>query len=416
MNNKLRVLAICHEDPAWILGGMGMHVRELYRAMTTRDDVEIDLLTSGPGEGTEEYFGYRRHLSDKLVCKKPIGPNMNAYRLADFQLAKTLTRLLAQGQRWDVVHIHEWNSVELGRMARDAMSIPMVGTLHLCLTRLAGHEDCPTDNNHPLTEELLYMFQQEAHLVVDTDRFIACSGAYKKICQDTFLTDRPVEVIYNGIRSEEWNPNVGSANRGRANHNLPPRPIALYVGRIADMKGIRPLLTALESKDPGYCCVLAGEVNADTKEQIEAWDVTKRIRALEKDHPERLRWVRFQHGEALKDLYAAAAVGLVPSIHEPFGIVALEHLAMGVPLICTEVDGLGEIVVNNAGEEFALIIDPGQPGQILSALEMLKDKDKCEELRAAGLRRVLDFDWFHIAEQTVDVYRQAVGENNADRT
>lgn len=409
MTDKLRVLAICHEDPAWILGGMGMHVRELYRAMAERDDVEIDLLTSGPGEGSAEYLGYTRHLSDKLVCRKPIGPNMNAYRLADWQLAKTLAKLLAEGRRWDVVHAHEWNSVELGRMARDALQIPLVGTMHLCLTRLSMYEECPTDNpGSAVSEEWLFMLQQEAHLVVDSDELILCSRAYERMARELFMTRRPIQVIYNGIRTEEWNPSAGSGNRARATHNLPPRPIALYVGRVADMKGVRPLLSALEERDTGYCCVLVGEVNADTPEQVECWEVTKRIKALQAAHPERLRWVQFQHGGALKDLYAAAQVGLVPSIHEPFGIVALEHMAMGVPLITTEVDGLGEIVVDENGEEYSLIVPPNDPGALLEALRLLEDKDSRDELRALGLRRVEAFNWADVAGQTVSVYKRAV--------
>lgn len=408
MEDKLRVLMVCQEDPAWILGGMGRHVGELGYFMAKRDDVEVELLTSGRGEGSEEWRGFARHLSDKLICRKPQQPNMNALRLADFQLAKTLARLLAEGKRWDLVHIHEWNSVEVGRMVRDALKVPMVGTLHLCLTKLSQFESCPTDQarSEASSEEWSYMLQQEAHLAVDSDRFIVCSRAYEQIARECFLTRRKIDVIYNGIDCEVWSPDTGSGVRARATHNLPPKPVALFVGRIADMKGIRVLLDAIESAGDDFIFVIVGEVNADTQERADAWDVTQRIKRIESEQPQRLRWVKFQSGQALRDLYAAAHAVIMPSIHEPFGIVALEAMAMGTPLIATEVDGLGEIVNDEQGNEYAFIIDPGRPDHIVEGLTTLLDAEKRAALSSAGLKRVDDFDWRTVAEQTAKVYKE----------
>lgn len=353
MSDKLRVLAVCHEDPANILGGMGMHVRELYRALGTRGDVEIDLLTSGPGEGSQLYSpGFTRHLSDKLICFKPREANLAALLSADIQLIKTFTRLLAEGKCWDVLHVHEWNSLQVARLIRDTLDLPMVGTMHLCMSKLA--EEDPIER---FTEGHLYMLQQEGALVCGSDELILCSQAYERIAREKFMTDRKINVIYNGIRCDEWSRERGVGVRARAKHNLPPRDIALFVGRIADMKGIRVLLDAIEADESGrYCYVVAGSVNADTPEQGEHWDVTQRLRQIEREHPSRLRWVDFVHGQDLLDLYACASVGLMPSLHEPFGIAALEHMAMGVPLVATEVDGLGEIVCDGLGGEYAMII------------------------------------------------------------
>lgn len=403
----LRVLVICQEDPEFLLGGMGMHVRELYRTMARREDVEVDLLTGGPGEGTDDYNGVRRHKADKLVCWKPRSPDLAALLTADLQMARTLARLLAEGHRWDVIHVHEWNSMQIGRMARDALHVPLVGTMHLCITHLAeidgGREPAQWD------EHDLYLRQMEGHLVQDTSRFILCSRAYVEIIRRCFYTERPIEVIYNGIDTSQWNPAAGDGYRARKQHNLPERPLALLVGRIADMKGIRYVLEALEAVDPGYCVVLCGEVNANTDADKESWDVTKRLRALEQAHPERLRWLGFRHGQELRDLYAAAQVALMPSTHEPFGIVALEAMAMGVPLIATEVDGLGEVVADPDGREYAMIIPPRSADSIVEALQVLRDEALRADLRALGLRRVQDFTWEHAADQTMKVYHQAVG-------
>ena len=402
----MRVLGICHEDPYDILGGMGMHLRELYKEMAKRDDVEIDLLTSGPEEGSFPCDGYTRHVSDKLICYKPKSAGLASLYASDIQMIRKLTQLLAAGKRWDLVHVHEWGSLQVARLVRDALNIPMVGTLHLCLTKQAieGTKD-PKDLTSDPTQ---YMMQQEGHLAVDTDEFIVCSKAYEKIARKFFLTRRHIHIIYNGINREEWHPGVGNGIRARATHNVPPKDVCLYVGRIADMKGIRPLLDAIEARDTGYFYVLAGMVAADTKEQAENWDVTKRMRKMNEELPGRFKWVDFQHGEPLKDLFAAASIGIMPSTEEPFGIAALEHMAMGVPLISTQVEGLGEVVNDEAGGEYSLIIEPNDPGQIVAAVETLKNKDKRDELTRLGLKRAKDFTWEEVAEQTVEVYNTAL--------
>lgn len=178
------------------------------------------------------------------------------------------------------------------------------------------------------------------------------------------------------------------------------------------MKGIEPLLEAIEQEDTGYLTLLVGAVNANSKEEADAWGITKRIKALQEAHPERLRWLDYQTGQDLKDLYACATIGLMPSIHEPFGIVALEMMAMGIPLISTEVDGLGEIVADGSNE-YSMIIPPNRPDHILQAMKILKAEDVRLELRELGLKRVKDFSWEEVAAKTVDVYRQAILSQDA---
>jgi glycosyltransferase involved in cell wall biosynthesis len=399
----MRVLAICQEDPEWILGGMGRHVRELYRAMAEQG-VSVDILTSGPAEGTTEYLGCQKHHADKLVCWKPRQPDMSSLLVADIQLTKTLARLIAQGRRWDVVHVHEWNALQVARIARDALDVPLVGTMHLCITDLTLQE-WTTETKYQETD--LYLMQQEGHLVVGVDELILCSRAYERTARRVFMTDRPVNVIHNGIRAREWARDPVLAARVLEKYGLADlnRPIALFVGRIADMKGIRPLLDAVETRDTGYQIVVAGEVNANTEEDKERWDVTHRLRKLCEEFPERVKWVGFQDDDAdLRGLYSAADVGLMPSINEPFGIVALEFMAAGVPLISTEVEGLGEIVTED-DQEFSLIIEPGSASDIVEALTFLRyNRPAKAELSALGLQRVEDFTWQDAAAKTREVY------------
>lgn len=402
----MRVLAICEEDPEWILGGMGRHLRELYRAMAEREDVEIDLLVGGPSDEHYEYLGTTKYHSDKLVCWKPQAPNMASLLVGELQMARTLTRLIAEGKRWDLVHVHEWNAVQVARIARDALKIPLVGTMHLCITHLMTEDSCPTDKRPTYSEPDVYLMQQEGHLIVDSDELILCSHGFERIVRRHFMTERPINVIQNGIRCDEWVKSFALEEKARRDLDIPnDRPVALFVGRIADMKGVREILEMLRYHDPGYLVILCGEVNANTDEEKEQWEVTQEIRELEKRHPSRLRWVGFQSDDYLKGLYSIAEVGLMPSLHEPFGIVALEFMSMGVPLIATECDGLGEIVKDDEGGEYALIIDRGDSEQIYEALKFMRQNMPArEELSMLGRRRALAFDWNIAAARTVEVY------------
>jgi glycosyltransferase involved in cell wall biosynthesis len=407
----INVLAICYEDPTNILGGMGRHVHELYRAMGARGDVKIDLLTTGSHEGSREVSpGFTAHYDNKLVCWKPQQPDIACRCIIDMQVAKTLTRLLAEGRRWDVVHQHEWTSVQIARMARDALGIPLIGTMHLCLSWLA-HLEHPESNPADWGDADRYMMQQEGHLICDPNELILCSDAYVQMARSYFMTERVINTVPNGIDTTIWYPEAGNRDRARQQHQFEEdRPVALFVGRIAEMKGIVYVLDALEAEDPGWQVILCGEVNANTDEDKEGWEVTRRIRRLQSSHPERLQWVGFHQGQALRDLYAAADCVLMPSTHEPFGIVALEAMAMGVPLVSTEVDGLREIVCGSnghSGDEYALIIPERDPQAILKGLQTARRSEVRRELRQLGLQRVADFDWHKIADDTVGIYKQA---------
>lgn len=384
----MRVLSIVMEDPEVMIGGRGTHVKELYRAMAERGDVEIDLLTNGPGD-SKMYMGYMKHPSDKLMAWKPPQPDITALFATDTQMFRKVMQLMASGKSWDIVHVHDWDTVQVGRAVRDALGIPVVGSLHLCMTSFWDGR---------VSQEILYTMQMEGHLVVDSDRIITCSHSYAKTLQELFLTDRPIDVVYNGIRMDEW--------EKRDVPRLGTRPVCLFVGRVAEMKGIREIIEVLEGEDTGYRFIIAGEVNADTEEQRAAWDVTQSLERIQKEHPSRLSWVGFQSHEKLKNLYSLADVVLMPSTHEPFGIVAIEAMAMGVPLIATEVDGLGEIVQDERGE-YAMIIRP-TPGDIRAALEELKDESKRRELIALGLKRAKDFTWERAASQVIDVYKETL--------
>jgi len=412
MSDVLRVLAICTEDPELLLGGMGRHVRELYRHMSQRDDVKIDLLTMGPGPLTKEYDGYNKHRFAHLVPQKPPMPGLRSVLQSDLQMMRTMLALIAEGHRWDVIHAHEWSSVQVAQTIRDALKIPIVSTMHLCMKALRVYDrpmGWKQEGEETWDEMDLWVYNQEGKLLIENSELILCSEAYVRIAKETYplsVVGKEPNMIYNGISLEEWYPGAGNKELAREKHQVKTfRPVALFVGRIATMKGIEYLLKAINDRDVDWQIVIAGEVNADTG--AEDWYVTKALRRAERQFPERVRWIGFQRDQDLKDMYELADAVIMPSTHEPFGIVALEAMAMGTPLIATDKDGLGEIVRSN-DETFAEIIPARSSDAVNAALVKLRPEKARADLRARGLRRARDFGWTEIAERTVGVYHKAV--------
>lgn len=452
------MLAICAEDPDKISGGMGRAVGELNRALAKRDDVEVDLLTIGPasidGRGNArpfvEFQGFRKWTFDTLIPQKPRSPSIRAVLQVDVLWMSRLLEMVHSGYRWDVLHANEWSSMQVAQIASRVLGIPIVSTMHLCLTSLwdldkpmkvprrtkkllTEYREAQTPENvEPLTKKQrkefreisvvqkaanfeadLWISNQEGKLCVETEELILCSHAYCEIAETYFhinsILGKSPFMIPNGIDLGAWHPGAGDAYRARETHDkIGWRPIALFAGRIATMKGISYLLQAVTDEDTGYQIVLAGDVNADIGE--EDWYVTQWIRALEAKYPNRLAWVGFQHDQELKDLYAAAECAIVPSITDPYNIVLDELWGSGVPAIATDVDGMGERVRDEEGEEYALIIPPRDSKAIRKALHEMKDEKVRDHWRAQGLKRVQDprFNWDQIAEQVTEVYRQTI--------
>jgi glycogen synthase len=106
----------------------------------------------------------------------------------------------------------------------------------------------------------------------------------------------------------------------------------------------------------------------------------------------------------LHSLYRIADLTVVPSIYEPFGLVALEAMASGCPCLVADTGGLREVVPNgDVGLRFRSR-DPESLGQM--AERLLTDKDLCDRLVAEASEHVLGFDWADVAQQVADVYRE----------
>jgi glycogen synthase len=247
------------------------------------------------------------------------------------------------------------------------------------------------------------------------DAVIAVSEETKRDVLSLFnVRDDRISVIHNGIDLEEYKP-TRDEECLRALGVDPKRPYILFVGRITRQKGIIHLVRAIRHLKPGFQVVLCAGA-PDTPEI--AAEMQQAVAAAREHHGE-IIWIEkmVSRPEAIA-LYSGAGVFVCPSIYEPFGIINLEAMACGIPVVASAVGGIKEVVVDGetgflvplkqmtespfeATEPEAFAVDLAAKVNLLMA-----DPALAARMGAAGRRRAEElFGWDAIARKTEGLYR-----------
>jgi glycogen(starch) synthase len=293
-----------------------------------------------------------------------------------------------------LVHSHDWLVAGAARrLARDA-GVPWLVTVHA--TEYGRHQGWV--DKHPQA----HIHGVERRMVRDADHVITCSHYMRRHVADVFRVPAgKVTAIANGIDPSDLQP-VADLPRLRARYAQPGERLILLVGRLVYEKGFHLALDAL----PGlierlgnvrFLVAGSGTADAELKEQAE------RLGLME--HGSFVGWTG---DDELHSLYRIADLCLVPSIYEPFGLVALEAMASGCPCIVADTGGLREVVPGGrrVGLRFRAK-DSRALGRMAETL--LTDDALRERLVAEAREHVLRFDWADVARQTAEVYREVGG-------
>jgi alpha-maltose-1-phosphate synthase len=227
-------------------------------------------------------------------------------------------------------------------------------------------------------------------------------------CYPDLDPDR-IHVVRNGIDTELYRPVEGTDVLERLGVD-PDRPSVLFVGRITRQKGVPHLLAAAHELDPAAQLVLCAGA-PDTPELAEA---TRTAVAELQATRQGVVWVQdMLPRDDVVQLLTRASVFVCPSVYEPLGIVNLEAMACGTPVVASAVGGIPEVV--DDGETGLLVdYDETRPGafeqQLAAAVNaLLADPDRAAAMGALGRRRVVaDFGWGTVARATTAVYEAAL--------
>ena len=398
----MKVLFVSWEYPPVVVGGLGRHVHHLATEMAADGHVVVVLARRPSGTDavthpTTDTVVEGVRVMD--VAEDPpefeFGQDMMAWTLAmGHAFVRAGLRILhggagsgAIGSRWvpEVVHAHDWLVAHPAIALAEFFDVPLVSTIHA--TEAGRHSGWVSGRTNRQVHSV------EWWLVSESDALITCSASMRDEVNRLFGYDATdITVIHNGIDIRTW----PFAERARTSG---PAEL-LFAGRLEYEKGVQDLLAALpriRRSHPGTTLTIAG-------------DGTQRDWLMEQARKHRVgKAVRFvgpvDHTELVTLMHRCDAI-VLPSRYEPFGIVALEAAATGVPLIVSTAGGLGEAVRE---PDTGLTFEPADVAGLAAAVRATLSDPGAAAQRAlrARARLTAEFSWAEVAERTASVHLAA---------
>ena len=382
-----RVLIVSWEYPPVVEGGLARHVRKLSEALV-RQGVEVHVLTRGEPE-REVRAGVHVHRVPEPAWPRDLDRFLAWVQAMNDDMLRVGFELLDELDV-DLVHGHDWLVARAGSALADRAGVPFLTTIHATEHgRHQGWVDKPPQSTIHATER--WMARR-------ADAIVCCSHYMRGHIADVFGVDEAgVTVIPNGIDPGDLQP-VGDLDALRARYASPDELLLLLVGRLVYEKGFQFALDALPAvirRVPNLRFLVAG---SGTHEQ-ELKRQARELRLME--HGTFVGWI---DDALLHSLYRIADLTVVPSLYEPFGLVALEAMASGCPCIVANTGGLAEVAPT---DDVALRFrsrDPRSLGRMM--VRVLTDDALRDRLVAQASEHVLRFDWNDVATQTRELYAQ----------
>ncbi len=393
----MKILMVSWEYPPVVVGGLGRHVHHLATELAVAGH-EVVVLARRPMGTNAATHPTHTFIEDRVlvvaVAEDPpafdFGEDMLAWTLA---MGHAMVRAgvalskpgIAEGWTPDVVHAHDWLVAHPAIALAEYFDVPLVSTIHA--TEAGRHSGWVSGRVNKQVHSV------EWWLTNDSDALITCSASMQNEVERLYGPERvPLRVIRNGIDVAAW------PFRPRAPRSGPPR--LLYVGRLEYEKGVQDAIAALpriRRAHPGTTLTVAGVGTQFEwlRERARTHRVARAVNFVGRlDHEELLGW-----------LHGADAI-VLPSRYEPFGIVALEAAAAGIPLVTSTAGGLGELVVD--GVTGAAFEPADVNGLVEAACAVLDDPPAAQERAYAARERLTaDFAWDVVAAETIQVYQAA---------
>jgi glycosyltransferase involved in cell wall biosynthesis len=394
MQNKLSVLMLSWEYPPRVIGGISPHIYHLSKHLA-QQDVKVYVVTCDfPGVPAHEVIdGVEVYRIDSY--KNPSPDFATWVYLMNMNMQNETAALMRKiGNKVDVIHAHDWLVANAGIGLKHVFRKPLLVTMH-------STEIGRRDGLHTTAEKMIH--ETEAWLTYEAWKVICCSDYMISHVRYVFgLPNDKLVMVPNGVNIDCYRSNE-DCTTFRAKFALPEEKIVLFVGRLVYEKGIHVLINAVPK-------ILGSKVNAKfiivgsgyMKEQL-----LNIVRSMGLEH--KVLFEGFLDEATLLKLQMCADVSVVPSLFEPFGIVALEAMAAKSPVVASDTGGLSEIIEHDVT---GVKVYPNNPDSLAWGItKVLQDEGYAKHLRDNAYQRVQEkYDWAKIAENTKRIYEGVLGE------
>jgi glycogen(starch) synthase len=395
MKRTLSVMMLTWEFPPRVIGGISPHVFFLSKSLA-KNGVKVYVVTCDfPGAPAHEIIdsvevyridSYRNPAPDFATWVYLMNVNMQ-------KEAAALAGKLAD--KIDVFHAHDWLVATAGIGLKHIFRKPLLVTMHS--TEIGRREGA-----HTSTEKMIH--DTEAWLTYEAWKVICCSEYMVSHVKWAFgLPDDKLAMVPNGVNTHIYeNVEKQDLKSFRSKFALPEEKIVLFVGRLVYEKGAHVLINAipkvLQKVSAKFVIVGSGYM----KEQL-----SNIVRSMGLTH--KVLFTGFVEDETLLKLQKCADVSVVPSLFEPFGIVALEAMAAKSPVVVSDTGGLSEIVEHDST---GVKVYPNNPDSLAWGItKILLDENYKNRIRENAYKKVQGkYDWDKIAQQTKRIYEAVLGE------
>ncbi|GCE49029.1 D-inositol-3-phosphate glycosyltransferase [Thermosporothrix hazakensis] len=370
-------------------GGMNVYIRALAQALSQRD-LNIDIFT--------------RRTSTELPSVVQLSPNVRVIHIEAGPVAPVqkneLFRYLPEfaqhiesyrkqeQKKYDIVHSHYWLSGVAAMPLAELWDVPHLIMFHT-LARLKMMAN-------PAAEEPALRLDMEQRLVHKVSHIIAATPEERSLLiRYCGAAPQQVSVIPCGVDLELFTP-IEQPNARKQLHLPVDQPVVLFAGRLDSFKGPDVVVRAAALMEEEPLVLIVGGKAQHDREVQELQELAQQL-GVQK----RVRFLEAQPQQRLPLLYSAADVTVVPSYHETFGLVAVESLACGTPVVATRAGGLMTVVQH--GETGFLV--PRCPGFFAERLDAtLRDPALLARLKAATRPSVMQFSWYRVAQRVQMLY------------
>jgi glycogen(starch) synthase len=406
------------EFPPQIVGGLGTYTYELsHQLKKLENNVSIFTMNDGAHKTYELMNGVEVH-RPRLIDVSDTLPEFEADEIrrsgtaTNFFSNIIVYNLLVSSKivndlipiekiSFDILSVHDWLSAMSGITLKKATKLPMVFHLH------------STEKGRSLGDGSKIINDLEKKTALVADKIITVSYAMREELISYGYPIDKIEVIWNGVDPQKYSPACVTAQKHqqiRTQYGISnDEKMILFLGRLTAVKGVDRLLMAMPlilSKYPKTKLVVVGRGELEGELVKLALDLGVKDKVIFNfnmlSEPERIA------------TYAAADLAVFPSLYEPFGIVALEAMAMEKPLVvgARGVSGLREIVVSSGKDQCGYHINPYDPNDIAWGVNnLLEDDDRLQTFGKRGRARVLsEFTWSTVANNVLKVYSKAIDQ------